>query len=66
MLSQGAGQLLRLRGKGEDPILARTPSGSQRTTTTNEPMRLVPFRKRVGTIHFVKSPLVTACLVTRL
>ena len=41
-----------------------TQTGSQRTTTTNEPLPLVPVRKRVGMSHFVKSPL--AYSVTRL
>ena len=42
-------------------------SGSQRTTTTSEPLPLVaPVNTRVGMSRFVKSPLVTACLVTRL
>ena len=41
-------------------------SGSQRTTATNEPLPFCPVSKRVGMSHFVKSPLVTAFLVTRL
>ena len=34
------------------------PSGSHRTTTTNEPLPLVPVRKRVGMTHFCQEPLV--------
>ena len=30
--------------------------GSQTTTTTNEPLPLVPVSERVGMTHFVKSP----------
>ena len=41
-------------------------SGSQRTTTTNEPLPLCPVSKRAGMTRFVESQLVTACLVTRL
>ena len=43
-------------------------TGSRRTPTSiaNESLPLVPVRERVGMTHFVKSPLVTACLVTRL
>ena len=35
-------------------------SGSQRTTTTNAPLPLLPVRQRVRMTHVVESPLVTA------
>ena len=45
--------------------VCRYVAGSQRTTTTNEPLPLVPVSKRVRMTRFVKSPLVTACSVIR-
>ena len=35
---------------------AHSSPGSQRNTITNEPLLLVPVRKKVGMTHFVKSP----------
>ena len=66
LLSTDGHLLVRAALEGLEEADDLAESGSQRTTTTNEPLLLCPVRKRVGTSNFVESPLVTACLVTRL